>query len=392
MSTRASLAVAAKLLMISGSGILASNILLPAIPFIASSWSLPIATISVATAYFSGGYALAHVAYALIPTHVGTKSILGFGLALLLSATIGLLAAPTLALFLASALFMGAGAAAAPALLPSLIADAYQDAGSASTISMLAALEGVLPPLAALAGAFVCSMVNWRTAFLLIIGAILVSALVLPSLRAGNQDTPPDNRSSAVALNAALKDTRSLLLLLSASSPFCALLVAMNLSPAIFAAYYHSGPSAFGFMQIFTVTFFIAGTVLSTRIAVLRSINSIDAVGLCLMVLSAICMACFHATPEIYVAALLPSQMGFGLKLGPVLNEALMISANRRATSILFGLITFGLAGVTTYWVIRFVGISPLSVAAVYLVFAMMGLVSRIMIKPSALSRASTLS
>lgn len=377
-------AAATRLVLISGSGILAANILLPCIPLIARDMHLPVAELSLAAASFSGGYAAAHLLYGSIPERVSTNRILAVSLVVLLLATLAALAPHTLPSFLITVAAMGAGAAAAPALLPSLIADAYQDCNSSDTMSMLAAIEGVLPPLAATFGTVIALGYGWKASFVAIAVATVVSAISLRSVRRGRSAAATAPSLSTLARYSYLfRDPDVFVYTVAAAAPFAALVVFMNLSPAILSGYYGVGPIAFGIMQIFTVATFILGSITSTRISSRRSLLWIDAAGLGLTMLTGVAFVAIalsaSTSPALYILAVLPSQFGFGLRLGPMLNQAIATSTFARITSVSFGFITFALASVVTFAIARIT--SPVAAAIGFTVFSSIGLVGHCILR-----------
>lgn len=336
MDSRRPLITATRLILISGSGILASNILLPAIPLIAAEFSVPVARMVIATACFSGGYAVAHLAYGFIPETVRTSVILALGLSILLFATTAALTANAFAPFLVAAAAMDVGAAAAPALLPSLISDAYQETGSSSTIGMLAAMEGILPPLAAFMGTAISLGFGWQIAFLVIVAATLVSILSLRTIRSNPVRRTPESGRIFNRYRYFIGDVDVVAYTMAVSAPFAALLVVMNLSPVILVSYYKVSAVAFGVMQIFTVCAFISGSFGSAHIAKRFGLVVLNLIGIILMAMTVIAFVIqihlnIHSV-AVYVAAIIPSQIGFGIRLGPILNEALRVSIFPRVT------------------------------------------------------------
>lgn len=380
-----STAAATRLVLISGSGILAANILLPSIPLIASDMHRPVTELSSAAASFSAGYAIAHLLYGSVPERVSANRILALGLVVLLLGTLSALSMDTLPLFLLAVAVMGVGAAAAPALLPALIADAYQDTNSSSTMSMLAAIEGVLPPVSAMLGTSIALSYGWRAAFITIAGATIVSALSLRTIRRGNVSVTSTRLGVLARYGQLFRDSGVFVYTIAAAAPFSALVVFMNLSPAIFSDHYRVGLIVFGIMQIFTVAVFILGSVTSTRISSRWSLLKIDTVGLALTMLTCFAftlLAAFaSASPALYILAVLASQFGFGLRLGPVLNEAIRLSTFPRITSVSFGFITFALASIVTFAIAEAKLAGPIAAAVDFAVFSLIGLISHLVIR-----------
>lgn len=379
-----STAVATRLVLISGSGILAGNILLPSIPLIAKAMNLPVSDLSLAAASYSGGYAMAHLLYGSIPEKVSTNRILALGLALLFLSTLGALSVSTLPLFLPAVAVMGVGAAAAPALLPSLISDAYHDTNSSSTMSMLAAIEGVLPPVSAMLGTLIALTFGWRVAFITVAAATVVSAFSLRTVRRSQIASSLSEASVVARYGSFFRDPNVLVYTVAAAAPFSALVIFMNLSPAILADYYQVEPITFGIMQIFTVATFVVGSLLSIRISPRCTIIAIDRIGLALISATAISFALIAASastsPVLYILAVLASQLGFGIRLGPMLNQAIQISTLPRITSVNFGFITFALASFVTFVMANADLTSPVAVAIEFGVFSALGLVCHLVL------------
>lgn len=379
-----STAVATRLVLISGSGILAGNILLPSIPLIAKAMLLPVTDLSLAAASYSGGYAIAHLLYGSIPERVSTNRILALGLLLLFLATLCALGASSLSLFLPAVAIMGVGAAAAPALLPSLISDAYRDANSSSTMSMLAAIEGGLPPVSAMLGTLVALTFGWRAAFLVIAASTAVSAFALRTVRRSKIASNSGQGGVVARYGSFFRDPNVLGYTVAAAAPFSALVIFMNLSPAILADYYQVAPITFGVMQIFTVATFVVGSIVSIRISPRYTVLAIDRIGLALIFATGIAfvlIAAFSSTsPVLYIAAVLPSQLGFGIRLGPMLNEAIRISTLPRITSVNFGFITFALASLITFIMAKANLTDPAAIATGFAVFSALGLVCHLVL------------
>lgn len=344
---------------------------------------VPTIELSLAAASFTTGYAIAHLFYGLIPERVSTNRILAFGLVVLFLATIGALFTDELPSFLVAVGIMGVGAAAAPALLPSLIADAYKDTNSSSTMSMLAAIEGILPPIAAVVGTIIALVYGWKAAFISIAVATLVSAISLRSVRSSNVKIGSSQTGMLTRYSYLFRDPNVFMYTIAAASPFAALVVFMNLSPAILADYYKVGPITFGIMQVFTVASFILGSITSTRVSSRYSLLWIDGMGLGLMITTALAfvlIATFASTNLLlYILAILASQFGFGLRLGPMLNEAISTSTYPRITSVSFGFLTFALAGTVTFAIASIA--SPKAAAINFAIFSAIGLTSHLVIR-----------
>ncbi len=242
---------------------LATDVMLPAFPAMASFFGVSEATIQQVVSVFMIGYALPQLLIGSLADRFGRRRVLLAGLAVYFVGSLVCLLAPSLSVLLAGRFVQGLGCAVGPILSRAVLRDLYSGAQLGRMISYASIVFSAAPLFAPSLGALILRVSSWEALFgFLLFVAVALSLLVLfilpetlarPDLNAFNL--------RAVARNVViiLKDPRSGWSITFLTFIYGGLIAYLLASPSIYTGRFGLGPAAFAivFALVASVNLFV---------------------------------------------------------------------------------------------------------------------------------------
>ncbi|NMV38222.1 multidrug effflux MFS transporter [Ralstonia insidiosa] len=166
------------LVLLSASGLVASDINLPGMPLAAQALDAPITALQQTFSVYVIGLAVAQALYGALSDTYGRRRLVIGGMAIYALASIACALAPSVALFGLARVFQALGAGAGMVIGRAIIGDIFDAKRAARIFTTIMPIVGASPALAPLVGGYLTDYVSWRAPFLLT-AALGVAAVVL---------------------------------------------------------------------------------------------------------------------------------------------------------------------------------------------------------------------
>ena len=166
------------LVLLSASGLVASDINLPGMPLAAQALDAPITALQQTFSVYVIGLAVAQALYGALSDTYGRRRLVIGGMAVYALASIACALAPSVALFGLARVFQALGAGAGMVIGRAIIGDIFDAKRAARIFTTIMPIVGASPALAPLVGGYLTDYVSWRAPFLLT-AALGVAAVVL---------------------------------------------------------------------------------------------------------------------------------------------------------------------------------------------------------------------
>ncbi len=262
MSAR--LSVVLPLAAVTGVGMLATDLYLPALPQLPAALGGTIPLAQATLAAFTLALALSQLVWGHAADRFGARIVLATALALQVAAGLACALAPTLPLLIAARAVQGFGVGAAAVVVPGVIRRRFGDADTVRAMSWLAICESVIPAAAPVAGAFLLQVAGWQASFWITTAmAAVVSPLALAQVpqAAPRHDDPARNGYRAL-----LGDPVYLGYALGHALCFAALVGFVASAPQVVEIWLGAAPTTFALLQACGVGAFVGTAALAGRL------------------------------------------------------------------------------------------------------------------------------
>lgn len=372
--------LAMPLAALTGVGMLASDLYLPALPSMQSELAVSMTAGQGTMAIFMLSLAVSQLIWGWLADRYGDLSciVAGTGLLALGSVLCGL--APDIGTLLAGRLLQGLGAGAATVAVPALIRRRFSETDSVGAMAVVATVESTIPALGPILGAAIVLYWDWRWSFYLI--AALALAL-LPVVSRIVKGAPPPVRDTRVApASTVLSSWAFVRHALSYAAMFAALLMFVASAPHLVTLWLATDISKFALLQLCGVAAFMVGATAGTRLVYAYSIEKTMLTGCALQILAAALMLGYGLADTPSLAGLVGAWAAFcaGLGLrGPSLMSRTMSLAleNPGKAAGLLMATSFGATALATMLVAPYLdgGLFPVAVGVAGLVLVSVALV-----------------
>ncbi|PMS23082.1 transporter [Trinickia dabaoshanensis] len=185
------------LVLLSASGLVASDINLPGMPLAARAFGTPISALQHTFSVYIVGLALAQALYGPLSDAYGRRRLVIGGMLLYAAASVGCSLAPNVTVFGLARIVQALGAGAGMVIGRAIVSDIFDAKKAAHTFTTIMPIVGASPALSPLIGGYITAYVSWRAPFLftaaLGIAAALLLAIYIP------ETVPKANRHSNIA-------------------------------------------------------------------------------------------------------------------------------------------------------------------------------------------------
>ncbi len=389
------------LLLTTAIGLLATDLYLPAIPIIADALEASVEHAQYTLVAFFAAFSAFQLVYGALAQRFNAGTILALAIALLaIGSLIGALA-QSIETLIAARLIQGVGASAGAAIVPGVVRRLFDQRASVRVISVFGVFESCIPALAPIAGAGMVVLMGWRSTFwALTVVAILSCALLLrmrhktPAV-GGNQPRGGFIRQSLNHYGAVLRNARFVTIAGSYASAFGALMLFVGTAPQVLDIHFGRDVSGFVAMQLVMVAAFMIGSLAAPSFIERYGLTAANRVGVIMLAITTVGLFLIYnghwpQTAELYVAVLLPSQIGLGLRFGGSMTEAIGACEGREAAaSATSAFLCFVFAAIGNALAAPFVEASIAPIAYGSFVFAVMSLATHFASLRTAQSQSS---
>lgn len=229
------------LAMMTMSGLMASDIYLPALPKISYAFSVNIIQTQQSFSTFLLGLAFGQLIYGLLSDRFGRKKILIIGISIFVLASLGCTLSPSLSILLVSRFFQALGACSGMVIGRTIVSDKYDVKEAGKIFTLIFPIMGLSPSLSPLLGGYLASYFGWRTvfAFTLMFGLILLG-MIMYRLQ--------ETKDFAFRINLKIKDISNNYISILKSKRFFGYTITVCCAYAAYFAYLAESPFIFNYM------------------------------------------------------------------------------------------------------------------------------------------------
>jgi DHA1 family bicyclomycin/chloramphenicol resistance-like MFS transporter len=287
------------LVLLSASGLVASDINLPGMPLAAHAFGTPISSMQHTFSVYIVGLALAQALYGPLSDAYGRRRLVIGGMLLYAAASIGCALAPNVEAFGLARVIQALGAGAGMVIGRAIVSDIFDTKKAAHTFTTIMPIVGASPALSPLVGGYITAYVSWRAPFLFTAALGVIAALLLIAYIP--ETVPKTARHSNVA--------RTFLSypMLLVKPQFWQYALNLCVGYAVYLGYLAASPVILVGMGLSTKTIsycymslsvtYIAGNLISRRLAKTYGIDRLIGVGLAILAAGALCLLLAGALP-----------------------------------------------------------------------------------------------
>ena len=240
---------------LTGVGMLATDLYLPALPHLAHDLGSDVPTVQATISSFMIALALSQLFWGAVADKLGMRNTLLAGIALLAATGVACALAADVDALIVYRTIQGIGAGAATVVVPVLLRRRFTDADAVRAISWVSIAESIIPAIAPVIGTGILLVSGWRGNFWLVAVLALILLPFILALVPGRQVLhAPDETVSYPALlqnRAFLRDATVYGL------TFGALVTFVASAPHLIEQWSGRGPAIFALMQVCGVSSFI---------------------------------------------------------------------------------------------------------------------------------------
>lgn len=327
MSAR--LRVVLPLAAVTGVGMLATDLYLPALPRLPAALGGTIPSAQATLAVFTATLALSQLVWGYAADRFGARVVLGAALALQVAAGLACALAPSMTALIVARAFQGFGVGAAAVVVPGVLRQRFGDADTVRAMSWLAICESVIPAAGPIAGALLLQVSSWQATFWI---TTVVAAGLSPLALAQVPSSPPRDRTRPLGGYGALFGDRAYLgYALGHALCFAALVGFVASAPQVVEIWLGAEPLVFAILQACGVAAFVGTASQSGRLTTRFGIDRMIVAGVLVQVVSTFVFVGLALTDQRSAAGLVAGWVLFcgalGLRGPATMTRALAVDA-----------------------------------------------------------------
>lgn len=280
------------LVLLSASGLVASDINLPGMPLAAHAFGTPISSLQHTFSVYIIGLALAQALYGPLSDAYGRRRLVIAGMLLYAAASVGCSVAPNVTAFGLARVLQALGAGAGMVIGRAIVSDIFDTKKAAHTFTTIMPIVGASPALSPLIGGYITTYVSWRAPFLFTAALGIAAAILLA--RYIPETVPKGSRHSNVA--------RTFLSypMLLAKPRFWSYAINLCVGYAVYLGYLAASPVILVSMGLSTKAIsycymslsltYIVGNLTSRHFAKTHGIDRLIGVGYAILAAGAVCL------------------------------------------------------------------------------------------------------
>ncbi len=282
MSAR--LRVVLPLAAVTGVGMLATDLYLPALPQLPAALGGTIPAAQATLAVFTATLALSQLVWGYAADRFGARAVLGTALALQVVAGLACALAPSMTALIVARAFQGFGVGAAAVVVPGVIRQRFGDADTVRAMSWLAICESVIPAAGPIAGALLLQVAGWQATFW--ITTVIAAALSPLALAQVPPSAPHAATQAGGGYGTLFRDPVYLGYALGHALCFAALVGFVASAPQVVEIWLGAEPITFAILQACGVGAFVSTASLSGRLTTRFGIDRMIVWGVALQIVA----------------------------------------------------------------------------------------------------------
>lgn len=373
--SRAILLLALPVFLAAASSMLATDLYLPAIPFLPAALGGDAVGAQYTLAAFFATFAIGQLVFGTMADLYDRRLILTWTLAAFSIASAACALATSMEALIVLRAIQGFAAAAGTALAPAMLREAGDDSLVVRLTSIVSSMEAVLPAMAPIIGAWLVTAFGWPSTFWFMMGVALVTIAAFQTVTLPSAPPPDPDRPSALARYGRLLKTRRFMgYQLSHALAFTGLIVFIMASPYLLVTYMGHSTTAFVVMQTTLIVAFVIVANLAGMLTDRFGIDRIIVIGAVFQFISGLLVLGLAALKPEWLSAtsftlvMLPMAIGLGFRGGPGFAKAMAYCGKHTGSA--GGLMMFtamGLSAVGTQFVAPSLVNGPMVLAIVVL-------------------------
>jgi predicted MFS family arabinose efflux permease len=271
---------------LTATGLLATDLYLPALPLLPAQLGGSISAAQATLASFMAALALSQLLWGAAVDRYGCRAVLSVALGLQILAGIACALAPSVNTLIAVRAVQGLGVGAATVVVPALVRQKFSGADVVQAMSWLGIAESLIPAIGPIAGALLLTLTGWRTSFWIVAG---ITAVLAPfALRLVPGAAAAGAPVVARGYRLLLANRRYVGYALGHALCFAALLAFVASAPQVVNVWLQAPPLTFALLQACGVGAFIAVASQSGRLTTLFGIDRLILLGVVLQIVAAL--------------------------------------------------------------------------------------------------------
>lgn len=338
--TRAIFLLAVPVFLAAASSMLATDLYLPAIPFLPDALNGDAVGAQYTLAAFFATFAVGQLVFGTMADLYDRRLILIWSLTAFAIASAACALAETMNALIVLRAVQGFAAAAGTALAPALLREAGDDSTVVRLTSIVSSMEAALPAMAPVLGAWLITAFGWPSTFWFMVAIALLTILAFQGLTLPPAPTrDPDRPSAATRYWRLLKSRRYMGYQVSHALAFTGLIIFLMASPYLLVTYLGHTTMAFVWMQVSLITAFVFVANLAGKLTDRFGIDRVIVTGaVCQMFSGVLLLGLVTFMPDklsgvSLTVVMLPMAIGLGFRGGPGFARAMTFSGKHTGSA-----------------------------------------------------------
>ncbi len=251
-------------------GPLSTDLYLPSLPSLTSSFQTSVSQVQATMSVFIAGFAIATVIYGPLSDRFGRTRVLLGGMTVFLAGSIGCMAAHSIESLIAWRFVQAIGGCAGPVLVRAVVRDVYGRNEAARFLAYIASAMALAPAVAPMIGGWLHIYFGWRSHFvaLALLGGAFIFAILLLLRETNARPDPAATHLIRIVRNvgAMMRHPHFLAFSLTLTFSYGALFSFISVGAFVVIDVLGVAPEQFGYLFFFVALGYASGGLLSGRL------------------------------------------------------------------------------------------------------------------------------